>query len=105
MANGEYNWKTANKEGDRNNFSISTGNENLPRFSDTFLSTDGSDRPNFNYSFSSNSSSNRWGASTSGKQYETTTNVVLEKRFDWDGLVDKVFSDEKRKTIESAVKN
>ena len=41
---------------------------------------------------------NNWGASTSGTQYETTTNVVLEKRFDWDGLVDKVFKDEKRKT-------
>eukprot|EP00092_Neocalanus_flemingeri_P055167 GFUD01065094.1.p1 GENE.GFUD01065094.1~~GFUD01065094.1.p1 ORF type:complete len:106 (-),score=23.04 GFUD01065094.1:57-374(-) len=105
MANGEYNWKTANMEGNRNNSSISPGNENLPRFSDTFLSSEGSDKPSSNYSFTSNSCSNSWGASTSGRQYETTTNVDLEKRFDWDGLVDKVFSDEKRKTIESAVKN
>ena len=99
MANGQYNWATERKQENNNNFFIKkSGNENLPKFSDTFLSTDGSDRSCSKSSFSSNSSTSSWGASTSGKQYETTTNVVLEKRFDWDGLVDNVFKEEKRKT-------
>eukprot|EP00092_Neocalanus_flemingeri_P011064 GFUD01011912.1.p2 GENE.GFUD01011912.1~~GFUD01011912.1.p2 ORF type:complete len:106 (-),score=23.47 GFUD01011912.1:44-361(-) len=105
MENGKYNWTTASNEENRNNFSVSSGNENLPKFSDTFLSTDGSGGSCSKSSFSSSSNSNSWGASTSGKLYETTTNVVLEKRFDWDGLVDKVFKDEKGKTFNSAAKN
>jgi hypothetical protein len=87
MAKSQYDWSTLNNQENKNTLSAS----NLPKFSDTFLENNSS-------SFSSSSSSaNKWGASTSGTQYETTTNVVLEKRFDWDGLVDKVFKDEKRK--------
>ena len=89
MAKSQYDWTPSKNQENKNTFSAS----NLPKFSDTFLESNSS-------SFSSSSSSaNNWGASTSGTQYETTTNVVLEKRFDWDGLVDKVFKDEKRKTF------
>ena len=87
MANSQYDWSPTRNQENKNTFSSS----HLPKFSDTFLESNSS-------SFSS-SSANNWGASTSGTQYETTTNVVLEKGFDWDGLVDKVFKDEKRKTV------
>ena len=84
MAKSQYDWTPSKNQENKNTFSSS----NLPKFSDTFLESN-----------SSSSSANDWGASKSGTQYETTTNVVLEKRFDWDGLVDKVFKDEKRQTF------
>ena len=53
------------------------GGSHLPRFGATFLET---------------SKQQSWGG---GGGSETTTSVVLEKRVDWDGLVDKVFMDER----------
>merc|ERR1711915_719172 len=50
---------------------------NLPKFSDTFMDN-------------SSGSSNGWPSSNSS----SSNSVVLEKRLDWDRLVDKVFREE-----------
>ena len=76
MAKSQNDWTPSNNQENKNTFSASI----LPKFSETFLDSNSS-------SFSSSIlSANNWGASTSGTQYETTTTVVLEKRFDWNGI-------------------
>merc|ERR1711963_1384410 len=65
-----------------NNNINSSGNSmqstnNLPKFSDTFMDN-------------SSGSSNGWSSSNSS----SSSSVVLEKRLDWDRLVDKVFREE-----------
>ena len=92
MSSGSYNWGTDRKEEKRDKSS-----KQLPKFSETFSTGERSN--------SCFSKGNSWEASTSGCQYHSTSNVLLEKRFDWDGLVDKVFKDEAKKTTDNSGRN